>query len=351
MADRAADDPAQHVAAALVRGQHAVGDQERARTDVVGDHAQRRGLAIRGARRPGRRDDQLPEKVDVVVAVHALHHGGDALEAHPGVDRGLRQRRHRAVGRAVVLHEHEVPDLDVSVAVLVRRARRAAFDAGAVVVEDLGAGTARAGVAHRPEVRLHAHPREARGIDADLLQPDLGRPVVLFVDRHPQPLGRNAERPGDEVPRIADRLALEVVAEAEVAEHLEERMVPRRVADVLEVVVLAACTHAALGARRSHVAAGLLAEEHVLELHHAGVGEQQRRVVARHQRARGHHGVAMALEEVQECGPQLGAAHAAGGLLHLAHDSMFSPGPSAARTCSAEKPRYCRKRACLARSR
>ena len=258
---------------------------------------------------------------------------------------------HRAVGRAVVLHEHEVPDLDVAVAVLVGRARRAAFDAGAVVVEDLGAGPARAGVAHGPEVRLHAHPREARGIDADLLQPDLGRLVVLLVDRDPQPLGRDAERAGDEIPRVADRLALEVVAEAEVAEHLEERVVARRVADVLEVVVLAAGAHAALRTRRARVAAALLAEEYVLELHHAGVGEQQRRIVARHQRARGHDGVAMALEELQERSPQLGAAHPAGRWLHVAHDSMSSPGPSAARTCSAENPRYCRKRACLARSR
>ncbi len=35
---RAAHDPAQHVAAALVGGQHAVGDQERAGAQVVGDH-------------------------------------------------------------------------------------------------------------------------------------------------------------------------------------------------------------------------------------------------------------------------------------------------------------------------
>ena len=55
VADRAADDPAQHVAAALVRGQHAVGDQERARADVVGDHAQRGRLAIGGARHLGGR--------------------------------------------------------------------------------------------------------------------------------------------------------------------------------------------------------------------------------------------------------------------------------------------------------
>ena len=95
------------------------------------------------------------------------------------------------------------------------------------------------------------------------------------------------ERAGDEVPGELDRLGLEVVAEAEVAEHLEERVVARGVADVLEVVVLAARAHAALAARGALVAALVLAEEHVLELDHAGIREQQRRVVARHERRRG----------------------------------------------------------------
>ena len=45
---------------------------------------------------------------------------------------------------------------------------------------------------------------------------------------------------GEELPRERDRLFFEVVAEAEVAEHLEERVVARGDADVLEVVVLAA---------------------------------------------------------------------------------------------------------------
>jgi hypothetical protein len=51
----------------------------------------------------------------------------------------------------------------------------------------------------------------------------------------------------------AKRIAscLEVVAEAEVAEHLEEGVVPGRVADVLEIVVLAAGPHAALRADRA----------------------------------------------------------------------------------------------------
>ena len=36
--------------------------------------------------------DQRLEQVDVVIAVHPLHDGRDALEAHAGIDRRLRQR-------------------------------------------------------------------------------------------------------------------------------------------------------------------------------------------------------------------------------------------------------------------
>ena len=51
------------------------------------------------------------------------------------------------------------------------------------------------------------------------------------------------------------------------------------VAHVLQIVVLAAGAHAALGRGGAPVGALLAAQEHVLELHHAGVGEQQGGVV------------------------------------------------------------------------
>src|SRR5256885_4375988 len=88
---------------------------------------------------------------------------------------------------------------------------------------------------------------------------------------------------GDELPRELDRVALEVIAKREVAEHLEERVVPRGVADLLEVVVLAACSHAFLHRRGAPTARWLLlAEEYFLELDHARVRKQQRRIVPRH---------------------------------------------------------------------
>ena len=64
--------------------------------------------------------------------------------------------------------------------------------------------------------------------------------------------------------------------------------------------MLAADAHALLRAGRARVVALLAAEEHVLELVHPGVGEQQRRVVAGHQRRARDDAVAVAFEVRQE---------------------------------------------------
>ena len=101
------------------------------------------------------------------------------------------------------------------------------------------------------------------------------QPVLL----DPVPLGRR-----DQFPGVGDGVLLEVVAEAEVAQHLEEGVVAIGEAHVLKVVVLAAGAHALLRRGRAVVVALLDAEEDVLELVHAGVGEQQRGVVRRHER-------------------------------------------------------------------
>ena len=58
-----------------------------------------------------------------------------------------------------------------------------------------------------------------------------------------------AEVLGQQLPGELDRAFLEVVAEREVAEHLEEGVVARGVADVVEVVVLAAGADAFLRGR------------------------------------------------------------------------------------------------------
>ena len=82
----------------------------------------------------------------------ALHHRGNPLETRAGIDRWLGQRIAHAALELLELHEHEVPDLDEAVAVLLGRTGRTAPDFVAVVVKDFRAGPARTGVAHLPEI-------------------------------------------------------------------------------------------------------------------------------------------------------------------------------------------------------
>ena len=64
---------------------------------------------------------------------------------------------------------------------------------------------------------------DALGRHAHHVVPDLLGLVVGVVHRDPDAVGVEAEHLGDELPRPRDGVGLEVVAEAEVAEHLEER--------------------------------------------------------------------------------------------------------------------------------
>ena len=114
---RAPHDLAQHVAAAFVRRQHAVVNQKRRGPRVIRVDAQH-GIGSRVALRKSRpisspaRSMIGLDQIRIVVREHALHHRRDALQTHAGIDRRPRQRRQLAVGIAIVLHEHQVPDLD-----------------------------------------------------------------------------------------------------------------------------------------------------------------------------------------------------------------------------------------------
>jgi hypothetical protein len=203
------------------------------------------------------------------------------------------------------LHEHEVPDLDEAVAFRVRRARRPAGDVVPVVIEDFRARSARAGVAHGPEVVRRRDADDALFRQPGDAAPQVEGVVVLGEHRDGQPVLGQPELLGDQVPGQLDRQVLEVVAEGEVAQHLEERVVARGVADVVEVIVLAPGAHAFLRRHGAAVGPALEPGEHVLELHHAGVGEHESRVVARHQRPRRHDLVAVPGEVVEERGADL----------------------------------------------
>ncbi len=110
---------------------------------------------------------------------------------------------------------------------------------------------------------------------------------------------------GHELPGPVDRLALEVVAEAPVAEHLEEGVMARRPPDLLEVVVLAGHAQAALEVDGAGVAALFGAGQRVLEGDHPAVHEEQRVVVRRHEAGAGHDAMAALREELDELAPDV----------------------------------------------
>ena len=315
--DRAPHDAPEDVAAPLVRGQHAVADEEGRRPRVVRDDAHRdrvvlvRAVLLAGDLLDGA--DDVLEQVGVVVRALPLRDRRHALEPRARVDRGLRQRREVSAGAPLELHEDEVPDLEPAIAV----ARDAlalppglllgARDVVSLEVVELRARPARTGVPHRPEVVLRAELVDPVGRDA-LRLPELVRLLVpgqsaLAVEHGGgEPLLREAEpaRAGHELPAPGDGVLLEVVAEGEVPEHLEERVVTRGEAHVLEVVVLAPGAHALLGRRRARVVPLLAAGEDVLELDHPGVREEERGIVVRDERGALHAAVGPLLEEAEE---------------------------------------------------
>ena len=319
------DDAPQHVAAVLVGGEHAVAHQQRCGPGVIGEYPERHvaglGFAQLGPGEALGRVEKGHELVGLPHRVNALEHGHGALKTQASVDRRLGQRDLGTVGGALELHEHEVPDLDVALLAAVGGAAARAVG-GPLVPEDLRARAAGADVGHAPVVVL-AEALDPLGGHADLVAPDGLGLVVTEVNRHPEPLGVEAQHAGDELPGPGTGVGLEVVAEAEVAEHLEEGQVPGGASNLIEVVVLAAGPHALLDGDGPREGGRLLAREVRLERHHAGHREQQGRIVG-DQAGRGMVGVAPLDEEVDEGLSDLRRGHR----LHRSRAPGSGPPPS-----------------------
>ena len=154
---RAAHDPAQHVAAVLVGGHDAVGDEEGHAARVVGQDPQRALVGLAGGEvAPERHERQ--ELVGLEDRVDALLDHGHAVEAQARVDVLGRQRGERADRILVVLHEDEVPVLQEALVVAAREVVGRAPLQAAVEVE-LAARPARA----RSAPPARSSPRWAAG--------------------------------------------------------------------------------------------------------------------------------------------------------------------------------------------
>ena len=310
---RPAQQTAQHIAASLVGGQHAVADHEGGGTDVVGDDAQRDvlfvGLAVVGAGNLGHLVGDVHDRVHVKKGVHVLAHHRQTLQTHAGVDVLLAEFGVVALAVVVELGKDDIPDLNIAVAVAAHMAvRLAAAVLFAAVIVDLGAGAART-AAVLPEVILFAEAVDPVGGDADLLVPD---PESLVVRRRGLVAGKNRGvetvgiqshpfRGGQKLPGPVDGLALEVIAEGEVAQHLKIGTVTGSLADVLDIRradALLAGGHAVTGRL-------LLAGEPGLHGAHARVDKQQRGIVLRDQGKAGQTQMALALKKGEVHLPQL----------------------------------------------
>ena len=303
---RAADDAAQHISTVLVAGEHTVVDEHRGGPGMLGEHAHAEAdTVVVIARRVGlareraRLVDQRLHEVGLPHRIDALQQAQHPLETKAGVDRRLGQQRATAIRRLVVLHEHEVPELHEPVALRVMQRPALGAERRATVDVDLAARATGAGVTHLPEVVLVAEALNAAHRHTDLLVPDRLGLVVALVHGDPQPVAVEAEHLGRQLPAPRDDLVLEVVAEAEVAQHLEEHEVTLGAADVVEVVVLATGSGALLRTDRSLERRHLIANEVGLERNHAGHGEQHGRIV-RDQTRRWHGSMAALCEEVDE---------------------------------------------------
>ena len=156
VAGSAAQQTAQHVAAALVGRHHAVTHHKGGGTDMVGDNAQGNvGLLTRTVFHT---DDTADMFHDILNGIHfeqvvdALHDARQAFQAHTGIDVGMVERGVVAVAVVIKLGEYVVPKFHVAVAVATNSAiGRAATVFLAAVIVEFRARTARTG-AVLPEV-------------------------------------------------------------------------------------------------------------------------------------------------------------------------------------------------------
>ena len=264
---------------------------------MLHDDAQRRLLRGGGGRvvaRAALRDvgQEGGEDIGLVERGRVLQHHRPAFQAGAGVDVLAGQGRARSVGALQELHEDEVPDLQVAI---LFGGGAGVGSVGAQVVVDLGAGTAGPVEAGEPVVALIL----AVAIDAILGHADLApvrvRIVVVEEDGRDEPLLGHAHDLGDELPGPGLGLGLEVVAQGEVAHHLEEGEM-RLVADLVDV----GGAEALLRGREPGPRRSRLAQEVRLEGDHAGAGEEQGGIARRDERGAGDGLMAALLEEVAE---------------------------------------------------
>ncbi len=269
---------------------------------MVGNHSDGHihllALAISVAREARNGGNQRCKHIGVVVRLLALQSHAQALKTHTGVDHLSRQRLQRAVGLAVILHEHKVPNLNHLRIVLVHQ-RSAVYSCAFLIASEvymnLGARAARAGVAHLPEIVMSIAIDNVAG--GQMLLPIAGRLIVALQAlrcislKHSgiQTLRIQLQHIHQIFPCPVYGILLEIVAKRPVAKHLKHGVVISVVAHFLEVVVLSTHTQTFLRVGHPSTFRSPLTENNIFKLIHSRICKHKCRVVLDHHRSRRYY--------------------------------------------------------------
>ena len=192
------------------------------------------------------------------------------------------------------------------------------------VIMNLRTGAAGTRLAHFPEVILLGKLQNVSGINVRDFLPDGNGLVIILIDCRPQPLLGQAPDLGEQFPAPADRLALVIIAEGPVSEHLEKGVVIGIIPDFLEIVMLTADPDALLAIGDAAVLAGARAEEDFLELVHSRIHKQQGGIRLEHHRGTGNDDVPLGLEIIQKRLPDFRRRKCCPGHSHTSLQSLCS---------------------------
>jgi hypothetical protein len=213
------------------------------------------------------------------------------------------ERRSDPARILVELRKDQVPELDVAVALPEGAFAPAGIHLRAQIPVELARRPAGAGGPRwTPEVVSVAERHDAAGKEIGLPFPEPHRFFVGFMYGHPHPTRVELDDLAHELPCPGDGFRLEVIPEGEIAQHLEERVMPDRMPDLFDVGRPHAFLH-----RRGARGLGIGGAIERLELHHPGGGEEERGIAHRNQRGARDDPVPAHAKEIEEEPPQLGS--------------------------------------------
>ena len=292
-----AEQTAQHVATTCVGRHNAVADHESGAADMVGDNTERNVnlfiFVVSYACDAANVLHDVLYGINLEQVVYALHHTSQTFQTHTGINVLVFHFGVVTVAVAVKLAEYQVPNLYIAVAVAANVAvRLAAALFRSTVKVDLRTRAARTGTMF-PEVILSAQANHVIFGNADLLGPHFKCFVIVFENGNIQLICRHLQHLGEEFPCPGDRLDLEVIAEREVAQHLEISTVACGLTDTLDI----RGTDALLTGRYTGIRRNCLTQEIFFQRCHTRVDEQQTLIPLGNQRKAGETGMPLALKK------------------------------------------------------